>query len=63
MTNRRWYTGLLLIPMSAGRTFSMLRRHNIGGLGPLFVLLLLGSVVMWMANAIAPLAPFVYSLF
>ena len=45
------------------RTFGSLRAYRLGALSPLFVLLVLTAALLWMINAIAPLAPFVYSLF
>jgi hypothetical protein len=60
---RHWYTGIVLVPMIAVETMSMLQRHRIGRLVPFFVFLLFGAAFLWLVNAIAPLAPFVYSLF
>lgn len=63
MANRRWYSGLVMIPKIGMRTFSTFQNHKLGSFLPFLVFLLLGSGVMWVINAIAPLAPFVYSLF
>lgn len=63
MTTRRWYTGLALTWKTVATTLAMLRQHRLGALIPLFGVLLLGALVLWFINTIAPLAPFVYSLF
>lgn len=63
MPRRRWYTGGLIIGKTALRTFGTLRDHRLGVLIPIVGYLLLGSIVLWVINTIAPLAPFVYSLF
>lgn len=52
--------GLLL--KTAARTVLAFRQQRLGGLVPLAALLLLFGVVLWVLNAIAPVAPFVYSL-
>ncbi len=63
MTKRRWYSSLDVIFRTAMRTLKTLNHHRLGSFVPFVVLLLLGSIVLWFINAIAPLAPFVYSLF
>ena len=63
MTKRRWYTSLVLTWKTVLSTSAMLRQHRLGALIPLFGILLLGTIVLWLINTIAPLAPFVYSLF
>ena len=59
---RRWFTGLLLLFRTCVRTTGALHNHRLLALGPLFFLLLLFAVVLYLINAIAPVAPFVYSL-
>lgn len=61
--SRRWYTSLVLTWKTVVTTLGVLRQHRLGALIPLFGVLLLGALVLWLINAIAPLAPFVYSLF
>ena len=63
MTKRPWYTSWLLTWKTVTTTLGMLRQHRLGALIPLFGILLLGAMVLWLINTIAPLAPFVYSLF
>lgn len=62
-SKRAWYTSLVLLPRTAVRTMTMFQHHRMGAFVPFLVFLLIGSVVLWLVNAIAPLAPFVYSLF
>jgi hypothetical protein len=62
-TQRRWYTSALLVPRIALRTLAMLRLQGLGRFTPLLLVLLVGSVLLWIINGIAPLAPFIYSLF
>lgn len=45
------------------RTLAMLRAQGLGALTPLFVILVLLALLLWAINTVAPLAPFVYSLF
>ena len=59
---RRWFTGPLMILRTCLRTTEALHSHRLLALGPLFFLLLLFAVVLYLINAIAPVAPFVYSL-
>ena len=61
--SRRWYTGFVVIWKTAFQTFGTLSNHKLKAFVPFVGALLLGSVVLWLINAIAPLAPFVYSLF
>ena len=63
MRTRHWYTGLVVITKTAFTTFSTFSRHRMKAFVPFVGALLLGSIVLWLINAIAPLAPFVYSLF
>jgi len=63
MTRRRWYSGLSVVAFSIRRTWQSLVAHRLAALLPVFAVLLLLSVVLWAVNTIAPLAPFVYSLF
>ena len=60
---RPWHTGLVLTSKTAMMTFATLRDHRLGAFIPFVGFLLLGAVVLWGINSIAPLAPFVYSLF
>jgi hypothetical protein len=60
---RRWYTGLVLISKTTRRTVGAFRDHRLGPFVPFVLYLLLGSVLLWVISTIAPLAPFVYSLF
>jgi hypothetical protein len=59
----RWLTGLRVIPTTIARTFSALENQGLGAFVPFVALLLLLAGVLWLINVIAPLAPFVYSLF
>ena len=63
MRSRRWYTGFVVIYKTTFQTFGTLSKHRLKPFVPFVGALLLGSVVLWLINAIAPLAPFVYSLF
>lgn len=60
---RRWHAGPLIFIRTIGRTFGTLRRHRLGALVPIAAFLLLTGLVMWVLHGVAPLAPFVYSLF
>ncbi len=60
---RRWYAGLVVVPLTIARTLSMLRHSDLGAFVPFVALLFMGAGVLWMVNAIAPLAPLIYSLF
>lgn len=61
--SRRWYSGIVIAAKTALTMFEALRRHRLGVFIPFVAFLLLGSAVIWLVNTIAPLAPFVYSLF
>jgi len=64
MSNKRsWYAGLVLVPRTALRTAKTFRVHGLGLFVPFVFLLLIGSAILWVLNTIAPLAPFIYSLF
>ncbi len=63
MAGRPWYSSALVVPRTAARTVATLRAHRLGGFVPVFGVLLLLAGVLALVNAIAPLAPFVYSLF
>jgi hypothetical protein len=64
MSNRRkWYTGLVVVPLTAVRTAATLRNQGLARFVPFVLVLLLGSAILWVINTIAPLAPFIYSLF
>ena len=52
-----------LLPITVMRTFSMLRKSDLGAFVPFVALLFTGAGVLWLVNAIAPLAPLIYSLF
>jgi hypothetical protein len=62
-SKRRWYTGVALVPRTAWRTAAAFRSQGLGRFVPFVLVLLLGSAVLWVLNTIAPLAPFIYSLF
>jgi hypothetical protein len=63
MSRRSWYTGIVVIGKTTSRTVGALRSHGLGPMIPLLLYLLLGAALLWIVNTIAPLAPFVYSLF
>lgn len=64
MSNRRkWYTALLVIPRTALRTAGAFNNQGLGRFVPFVFVLLLGSAMLGLINTIAPLAPFIYSLF
>lgn len=63
MSRRRWYTGLHIIAKTSSRTLGALRAHRLGTMIPFVMYLMLGAVLLWLVNTVAPLAPFVYSLF
>lgn len=60
---RHRFRGLVVIPLTMMRTFAMLRHSDLGAFVPFVALLFMGAGVLWMVNAIAPLAPLIYSLF
>jgi hypothetical protein len=60
---RAWYSGFVVLPLTVLRTFAMLRNADLGPFVPFVALLLTGAGVLWVVNAIAPLAPLIYSLF
>lgn len=63
MNKRRWYTSVVVLFKNIRATFSALNNYKMGIFIPLVSFLLLGAMVLWLVNTIAPLAPFVYSLF
>jgi len=63
LDKRRWYTGLLLLPLTALRTMATFRNYKMDQFLPFLAFLFAGAVVLWLVNTIAPLAPFIYSLF
>jgi hypothetical protein len=63
MAKRRFYTGLVIIAKTCSRTLGAFRDHRLYAFVPFVLWLLAGSVLLWIINTIAPLAPFVYSLF
>ncbi len=60
---RRWYAGLVVVPLTAMRTATTLSNQGLGRFVPFVFVLLFGAAVLWVLNTIAPLAPFIYSLF
>ena len=48
--------------MAIGRTVDAFHDHELGSFTLLFFVLMLFAVVLYLINAIAPIAPFVYSL-
>ncbi len=56
-------TRVRLLALTIVRTASMLLTQRLGRFVPFFVVLLVGAVLMWIVHSVAPLAPFVYSLF
>jgi hypothetical protein len=63
MSHRPWYSKLVILWKTILRTAATLRANRLSLLSPVFVLLLLLSLLLLVINTIAPLAPFVYSLF
>jgi hypothetical protein len=64
MSNKRkWYASLVVVPMTAMRTAGALQSQGLGRFVPFVLVLLFGAAVLWVLNTIAPLAPFIYSLF
>jgi predicted RND superfamily exporter protein len=59
----RYVRAARVIPSTVAQTMAMLSKHRLGLLVPVVGVLLLLALVLWLINAIAPLAPFVYSLF
>ena len=60
---RRYSNAVRMYFMTIGRTVQALRGHRLGALVPLGVFMIGWAIVLWAINAVAPLAPFVYSLF
>ena len=60
---RRSLTRLRLLARTVLQTFSTLVNQQLGMFVPFVGLLFLLAGVLWLINVIAPLAPFVYSLF
>jgi hypothetical protein len=63
MSTRAIYWRLSTMARTVLRTAEVLRAHRLGTFIPLLGLLMVLSAVMWVVSAIAPVAPFVYSLF
>ncbi len=63
MSGRPKFSGISTVYHTITRTFSVLLHHKLGVLIPVFGVLLLLAALLWVINTIAPLAPFVYSLF
>lgn len=59
----RKLTGLRMIPGTVARTLGAFAQQRLGAFVPFVAFLLLLAGVLWIISAIAPLAPFVYSLF
>jgi hypothetical protein len=62
-TRRGWVTSLRIVRLTALRTISTFRSYKLGEFVPFLVFLFTGAVALWVVNTIAPLAPFIYSLF
>lgn len=60
---KRWFTGAQVILRTVARTFGTLVSQQLGVFVPFVGFLFLLAGVLWVINVIAPLAPFVYSLF
>ena len=60
---RERYGRIAVLPLTVLRTLAMLRKYDLGAFVPFVVLLLMGAGMLWIVNAIAPLAPLIYSLF
>ena len=60
---RHRYSSILILPLTVLRTASVFRSYKLEGFVPFLAFLFSGAVVLWVVNAIAPLAPFIYSLF
>ncbi|MEE2750924.1 MAG: hypothetical protein VX519_05810 [Myxococcota bacterium] len=54
--------GFYLVLYSCLQTLRAFQNHNLGSLTVLFFVLLGFSVFLYLINAVAPVAPFVYSL-
>ena len=64
MSNKRkWYTGIVVVPLTALRATTAFKNQGLGRFMPFVFVLLFGSAILWVINTIAPLAPFIYSLF
>ena len=64
MSNKRpWYAAFIIVPRTALRTVKAFSDQGLGRFVPFVLVLLLGAAVLWVVNTIAPLAPFIYSLF
>jgi hypothetical protein len=59
----QWLAALRMVPRTIARTFGTLRSHRLGAFVPFVGVLFLLAAVLWVISTIAPLAPFVYSLF
>jgi hypothetical protein len=60
---RQWHSGFVMLPLTVLRTFSMLRNCDLGAFVPFVAILFMCAGVLWIVNAIAPVAPLIYSLF
>jgi hypothetical protein len=63
MARRPWYATLVVVPKTALRTAQTFGNERLEALRPAFLMLLMLSALLWVISTIAPLAPFVYSLF
>ncbi len=61
--SRSIFAPLVVTSKTTLATFRMLRQHRLGMFVPFVGFLLVGALFLWVINTIAPLAPFVYSLF
>lgn len=60
---KRWFNGAKVVLQTVWRTFGTLAAQRLGVFVPFVGFLFLLAGVLWVINVIAPLAPFVYSLF
>ena len=61
-THQRWMSSAALLLRTCQRTMAGFVNQKLAVMVPLFVALLLFSIVLIFLDSIAPLAPFVYSL-
>ena len=60
--SRRRFTGIRLLVYTCSQTLFAFRDHKLTSLTLLFFVLLLLAALLYLINAVAPVAPFVYSL-
>lgn len=63
MRGNRYVRSLGLLRVTVARTLATLRVYRLDGFIPFVAFLFAGAGVLWLVNAIAPLAPLIYSLF